>query len=67
MDSFAVNENMGRLGKFVYAVRRLLFRLLNRSSQRRSMDWAHPTICWMEKNFMLLCCATISWLRRAPS
>lgn len=39
LNYFSINDNMDRVTKFVEAVRRLLFKWLNRRSQRRSMNW----------------------------
>ncbi len=39
MNYFAINDNMGRVGMFVAEVRKMLFKWLNRRSQRRSFQW----------------------------
>lgn len=39
MNYFAVNDNIHRIGQFLRAVKRLLFRALNRRSQKRSFTW----------------------------
>lgn len=40
MNYFAVNDNKRRIGQFLYAVKRILFRALNRRSQKRSFNWS---------------------------
>ena len=39
LNYFAVTDNFKRISQFVYEVRRLLFKWLNRRSQRRSFTW----------------------------
>ena len=39
MNYFAVNDNKHRIRLFLHAVKRLLFRALNRRSQKRSFNW----------------------------
>jgi hypothetical protein len=39
MNYFAINDNMKRVGMFVHEVRGMLFKWLNRRSQRRSHSW----------------------------
>jgi RNA-directed DNA polymerase len=39
MNYFAVNDNKRRVGLFLHAVKRILFRALNRRSQKRSFTW----------------------------
>jgi RNA-directed DNA polymerase len=39
LNYFAVTDNMKRISQFVYTVRRMLFKWLNRRSQKRSFDW----------------------------
>ncbi len=39
LNYFAVNDNILRTGQFLRAVKRLLFRALNRRSQKRSFTW----------------------------
>ena len=39
LNYFAVNDNIHRVGQFLSAVKRLLFRALNRRSQKRSFTW----------------------------
>lgn len=39
LNYFAVTDNYKRISQFVYEVRRLLFKWLNRRSQRRSFTW----------------------------
>ncbi len=38
---FAINDNSKRTSQFLHEVRKMLFKWLNRRSQRRSYDWAH--------------------------
>ncbi len=39
MNYFAVNDNRDRIGQFLAQVKRLLFRALNRRSEKRSFSW----------------------------
>ena len=39
LNYFAVTDNGKRISQFVYTVRRMLFKWLNRRSQKRSFDW----------------------------
>ncbi len=39
MNYFAVNDNIRRIRQFLAVVKRLLFRTLNRRSQKRSFTW----------------------------
>lgn len=39
MNYFAVNDNKNRIGLFLHAVKRILFRALNRKSEKRSLNW----------------------------
>ena len=39
MNYFAVNDNKHRIGLFLHAVKRILFRALNRRSEKRSFNW----------------------------
>jgi len=39
MNYFAVNDNLHRIKLFLHAVKRILFRALNRRSQKRSFNW----------------------------
>jgi len=39
MNYFAVNDNIYRIGSFLTIVKRLLFRALNRRSQKKSYNW----------------------------
>jgi group II intron reverse transcriptase/maturase len=39
LNYFAVTDNTKRISQFVYTVRRMLFKWLNRRSQKRSFDW----------------------------
>lgn len=39
MNYFAVNDNLDRISQFLALVKRLLFRALNRRSQKRSYSW----------------------------
>jgi RNA-directed DNA polymerase len=39
MNYFAVNDNKNRIGQFLSMVKRLLFRALNRRSEKRSFTW----------------------------
>jgi len=39
MNYFAVNDNKHRIGLFLHAVKRILFRALNKRSQKRSFTW----------------------------
>jgi group II intron reverse transcriptase/maturase len=41
LNYFAVTDNIRRTSQFVFEVRKLLFKYLNRRSQRRSFDWDH--------------------------
>lgn len=40
LNYFAVNDNLVQIRKFLMRVRRLIFKALNRRSQRRSFNWA---------------------------
>ena len=39
LNYFAINDNMKRVSSFVHWVRRILFRWLNRRSQKQSLTW----------------------------
>jgi group II intron reverse transcriptase/maturase len=39
LNYFAINDNLSRAAKFICEVRRMLFKWLNRRSQKRSFDW----------------------------
>ena len=39
MNYFAVNDDLHRIKLFLHAVKRLLFRALNRRSQNRGFNW----------------------------
>ena len=39
LEYFAINDNMKRISQFVHEVRGIMFKWLNRRSQKRSFDW----------------------------
>ncbi|MBF0312914.1 MAG: DNA polymerase [Oligoflexia bacterium] len=39
LNYFAINDNSKRVGQFVHEVRRMLFKYLNRRSQKKSLNW----------------------------
>lgn len=41
LNYFAINDNSKRSAQFLYEVRRMLFKWLNRRSQKMSYDWDH--------------------------
>ena len=43
LNYFAINDNKRRISQFVCEVKRMLFKYLNRRSQRRSLNWSQFT------------------------
>jgi group II intron reverse transcriptase/maturase len=41
LNYFAINDNSKRISEFTCEVKRMLFKWLNRRSQRRTLDWYH--------------------------
>jgi group II intron reverse transcriptase/maturase len=51
LNYFAVNDNAKRISQFVYEVKRLLYKYLNRRSQRRSLSWPQFTEVLRKEQF----------------
>ena len=51
LNYFAINDNTRRVSMFVHEVKRMLFKWLNRRSQRRSFDWESFTMALKRANF----------------
>ena len=51
LNYFAINDNSKRISQFVNEVKRMLFKYLNRRSQRRSFDWNRFTEILKKENF----------------
>lgn len=39
LNYFAINDNSKRIAQFVYEIRKMLFKWLNRRSQKKSFTW----------------------------
>lgn len=48
---YGINDNIDRLNSFLYSTRKLMFKWLNRESQRRSYNW--KSFNEMLKHFIL--------------
>ena len=51
LNYFAINDNMKRVQMFVHMVQRILFKWLNRRSQKRSMNWEEFNVMLNKTNF----------------
>lgn len=51
LNYFAINDNAKRISQFVNEVKRLLYKYLNRRSQRRSFNWPQFTEILRKENF----------------
>jgi group II intron reverse transcriptase/maturase len=51
LNYFAINDNGRRISQFVHEVKRMLYKYLNRRSQRRSLDWPRFTEILKKEKF----------------